>query len=308
MQEAKLPSFHSAPMDYEQLESRLSVLSKTFSCLSVGSLGHSILGRSIPLLTVGHGKKSILYVGAHHGMEWITSVLLCRFVYEFCEAVQSCRTVYRISPLEICRQYTLHIIPMLNPDGVDYQIHGPDPAHPLYPRLLSMNGNSPDFSHWQANARGVDLNHNYNAGFLEYKEYEKENGIPCGAPTKYSGTSPESEPETAALCNFVRFLSGLEIILTLHTQGEEIYYESAGQIPKHSMGILRHIAHLTGYTPSRPEGSAAYGGMTDWCIQSLGIPSFTLECGKGNNPLPLSDAPAIYGRLRELFFTLPTMV
>ena len=52
-----------------------------------------------------------------------------------------------------------------------------------------------DFTHWQANARGVDLNHNYDAGFLEYKQIEAEQGILGGGPTRYSGECPESEPE-----------------------------------------------------------------------------------------------------------------
>jgi g-D-glutamyl-meso-diaminopimelate peptidase len=197
---------------------------------------------------------------------------------------------------------------MLNPDGVEYQIHGPDPEHALYPRLLSMNGGSRDFSHWQANARGVDLNHNYNAGFLAYKEYEREHQIPCGAPTKYSGTCPESEPESAALCNYIRFISAPKLLLSLHTQGEEIYYSSNGQIPERSHAILRCMTEACGYTPAIPTASAAFGGLLDWCIQSLGIPAFTLECGKGENPLPLTDASPIYARLRMLLFTLPTLV
>ena len=39
-------------------------------------------------------------------------------------------------------------------------------------RGLKYNQQSDDFSHWQANARGVDLNHNYDSGFYEYKKIE----------------------------------------------------------------------------------------------------------------------------------------
>ena len=309
MNEAAFPiTFDRHPMDHERLCTVLDALDRRYSCLTYGCLGSSILGRSIPLCILGSGKKQILYVAAHHGMEWITSTLLCRFLYEFCDAVEKNRSPYRIDPVRLCQSYTIHVIPMLNPDGVDYQIHGPDCEHVLYPRLLSMNDGSRDFSHWQANARGVDLNHNYNAGFLAYKVYEAEHNIPCGAPTKYSGSAPESEPETAALCNYIRYLGNVDLVLSLHTQGEEIYYSSGGQIPKHTPAILPHITDLTGYTAAVPTDSAAYGGLLDWCIQSLGIPSFTLECGKGSNPLPLSDASRIYSRLRALFFSLPIMI
>jgi g-D-glutamyl-meso-diaminopimelate peptidase len=77
---------------------------------------------------------------------------------------------------------------MLNPDGVDLQIKGIEAGGILSERLLKMNGRE-DFSHWQANARGVDLNHNYDAGFHEYKKLEKENDI-CAGATRYSGEYP----------------------------------------------------------------------------------------------------------------------
>ena len=296
------------PMDHGELCRVLTALDRRYECLQLGILGKSILGRELFLARIGHGEKNLVLVGTHHGMEWITTLLLCRFLYELCDGIEKKRTLYRMPLAQVPEAYTLHFIPMLNPDGVEYQIHSPDPSHPLYPRLLSMNGGSTDFSHWQANARGVDLNHNYNAGFLEYKLYEREHKIPCGAPTLYSGTSPESEPETAALCSYLRMLGRVDLLLSLHTQGEEVYYSSGGQIPRHSEAILWQILDKSGYTPAVAHGSAAFGGLLDFSIRTLGIPAFTIECGKGKNPLPLSDAGAIYQRLREVFFTLPRMV
>ena len=295
------------PFDHSQLLIALQGMSERYSFLGIGSLGCSILGRSIPLLTLGCGKREALYVGAHHGMEWITSLILTRFVNEFCEQVQQNRTAYHISLVQLLQTHTIYIIPMLNPDGVEYQIHGIEESNPLYNRLLIMNGGSTDFSSWQANARGVDLNHNYDAGFAEYKRLEAENGISNGAPTRYSGTAPESEPEVAYLCNFIRFRE-LRAVLTFHTQGEEIFYRSAEKAPRGSSVLARRMAMLSGYTLSTAEGLASYGGLTDWCIQKLDLPSFTIECGKGRNPLPIRDAFPIYARLRELLFTIPVLL
>lgn len=196
---------------------------------------------------------------------------------------------------------------MLNPDGVNYQIHGLEKSNPLYDRVLQMNGNSSDFSHWQANARGVDLNHNYDAGFSEYKSLEAENQILGGAPTRYSGTAPESEPEVAYLCNFIRFHKNLCGVLTLHTQGEEIYYQSGNQTPAKFESIAKKLAQMSGYKLTHAEGLASYGGLTDWCVQNQGLPSFTIECGKGKNPLPITCAFPVYANLRRLFFLFPTM-
>ena len=296
---------YRTPLDHRELTRVTDLFAGRYPFLSVTSLGTSILGRSIPVLILGQGSRKVLYVGAHHGMEWLTSVLLLRFVNEFCEYYREGKSLYRVPLPVFWERFTLHVVPMLNPDGVDYQIHGPAPDNPLYDRVLAMNGGSTDFTHWQANARGVDLNHNYDAGFAEYKRLEAEQGIGCGAPTRYSGQEPESEPEVSGLCGYIRFHENFRLVLTLHTQGEEIYYRSGGKTLPGTYAAARKISSLCGYRLSEAEGLASYGGLTDWCIRSLGIPALTLECGKGVNPLPLSGFFPIYARLREVLFTAP---
>ncbi|MBR2721850.1 MAG: peptidase M14 [Clostridia bacterium] len=305
MRYKNIPLDFSKPFDSNALSECAQALSDQYPFLGIGYLGKSILGVDIPYFILGEGKKEILYVGAHHGMEWITSLLLVRFLLDACELAERKKSIHQV-PLEfLLERYTLYVLPMLNPDGVGYQIHGVDEANPLYGRLISMNGGSTDFSRWQANARGVDLNHNYDAGFWEYKKIELDNGIENGAPTKYSGECPESEPEVAYLCNFIRFHENIQGILTLHTQGEEIFYQ-AGCVPSRKQErIAKELSALTDYRLSRTEGSACFGGLTDWCVQRLGLPSYTLECGKGENPLPLTQAVPIYARLRRALFRFP---
>lgn len=293
------------PLDHALMMEYIDEFSRRYSALGVTSLGTSIMGRSIPVLTLGEGKRAVLYVGTHHAMEWITSVLLLRFVNELCELVKTKSRVFSYDTKYLLSTRTIYVIPMLNPDGVEYQIHGVEKENPLYDRLIRMNGGSEDFSHWQANARGVDLNHNYNCGFSEYKSLEGELGIFNGAPTKFSGNMPESEPEVANLCNLLRFNDNIEMIITLHTQGEEIYYTGGGKAPPRSRSIGGALSRLCGYRLAVPEGSAAYGGLTDWVVSELGRPCFTVECGKGENPLPLSDYFSIYSDIREMLFAAP---
>lgn len=302
------PLIGSAAFDHGEMMHVLECLTTKYPILDLSYLTTSILGAPIPILTVGTGAHEVLYVGAHHGMEWITALLLCRFLEELCELSMDHRPRNRRA-LPICPELCkFHVIPMLNPDGVSYQIHGVDVENPLRERLLRMNPCGEDFSKWQANARGVDLNHNYDAGFEDYKVLELENGIMQGAPTRYSGEYPESEPEVAALCNWIRFHSGLCGILTLHTQGEEIYYRSNGKCAPRSPAIAKRLSRLSGYRLSEAEGLASFGGLTDWCARGEKIPCFTLECGHGVNPLPLSDHAAIYARLRRLLLTFPSLV
>lgn len=293
--------------DYTELQKALDILQSRYDFLEIGSIGKSIFGRNIPRLTLGKGRKSVIYIGAHHGMEWITSALLIKFVEDICEEYGNGTHIFDLSTRVLLETRRIHIIPMLNPDGIDYAIHGVGEKNIMRDRVLKMNSGSPDFSCWQANARGVDLNHNYDAGFDEYKIIERRSGLFMGAPTKYSGYCPESEPETKSLCTFVRFEMP-ELALTLHTQGEELYYTSGERSASNSLPIVKTISRLTGYKIALPEGTARYGGFTDWFIDEFDKPSITLECGKGENPLPFSELDSIYGKLKRALFTAPILI
>lgn len=295
------------PFDHASLEEFIREICARYDFIELSSLTQSILGKSIPTISLGRGKRCVLYVGAHHGAEWITAALLARFINEFCEEYKRGGKMFGISLDLLFETRKILIVPMLNPDGADYSIHGPKSDHVLYSRLFRMNGCSSDFKRWQANARGVDLNHNYDSGFKAYKEIERSLGISGGARSRFSGESPESEPETSALCNLIRFHLP-EAVLTLHSQGEEIYYTSGGTVAPSSLKMGKIISKSTGYRLASPEGAAAYGGLTDWFIECFNKPSFTLECGLGENPLPISDLPRIYSDLRETFFTFPLLI
>ncbi len=294
------------PFDHAAMVEELKSLADEFSCLELRYLGSSIRERSIPLLALGNGPRRVLYVGAHHGMEWITSALLCKLIRELCQTVRDQKPVFGILPACLCSAYTIFFVPMLNPDGVEYQIHGIDETDPLYERVIRMNNGSTDLSRWQANARGVDLNHNYHAGFWEYRRIAAEQGIDDGAPTRYCGECPESEPEVSLLCDMIRFFAPWQGIMTLHTQGEEIYLSPHATLRTRQSAA--RLSRLTGYRVLHATGLASYGGLSDWCAEVMQIPAFTVECGKGCNPLPASDLFFIYTVLRKAFLLFPTIL
>lgn len=293
--------------DYSQMMDALNTLTRDSDCLKMSYIGNSILYRPIPIITVGSpgAKKSVLYVATHHATESICTLLLLKFLDEFISLRAKGQKACGINLDFMLQARKIYIVPMLNPDGVEYRLHGVEEQNPLYERVMKYSNG--DFSKWNSNARGVDLNHNYDAGFYEYKILEKEQKITQG-PTKYSGESPESEPEVSALASFIRYnIDELCGVLTLHSQGEEIYYKSLDKCPQKSEFVSKQIAKMTSYKLSNPNGTASYGGLTDWLIQKYNIPSFTLECGLGENPLPPSSLGDIYLRLRELLFTFPIL-
>lgn len=60
------------------------------------------------------------------------------------------------------------------------------------------------------------------------------------------------------------------------------------------------LAESSGYTLSQPEGMAAAGGLKDWYIEKFGRPGFTIEIGRGKNPLPITMLDEIYDRTKEM--------
>lgn len=262
-------------------------------------VGKSILGKSIYCYKIGSGKKNILAVGAHHGMEYITASVLYDFIDFITEKSARGVSSYGINLAFLLEKFTFWIIPCVNPDGVEMHLCGQENS-PLMKRQIIMNG-SGDFSAWQANSRGVDLNHNYNAGFMEYKRIEmRENILP--GKTRFSGEYPESEPETRAVASFVRVLAP-NMLISFHTQGGEIFYSPKSE---RVFKIAHRAAKSVGYEAKEAAGHSAYGGLSDYAGGVLGIPSFTVELGKGTNPLPFSSLGSLSLVARKLLILLPT--
>lgn len=286
-------------IDADGCEYGVELIGRRFGILQE-NIGESLLGRKIPMLTVGTGENVCLYVASHHGMESITSGVLLCWLWRMLEEWE------QKGPDSSCRYL---VVPMLNPDGVDLCIHGKNA--PLLSgreeviRTLHILCPDGDFSAWQANARGVDLNHNYDAAFADYKHLERAQSITAG-PTRYGGEYPESEPECRALAGLIRReQEHLSVVISLHSQGKEIYWTSNGfALPGGFEGAMR-FARLCGYTLSEPVGMAAYGGLTDYLLTALRLPALTVECGRGKNPLPVTDLPKMVAELSPALTMAP---
>lgn len=138
-------------------------------------IGKSLCGRSIDLLQLGAGDDPVLLCGAFHGMEWLTSLLLLRFTSQMAAALETGSLISDIKLGDFLRRRGVTVIPCVNPDGVEISLHGSAAAGEY--RELVHNVSCGDTSRWQANARGVDLNHNFNAGWEALHTLEREQGI-----------------------------------------------------------------------------------------------------------------------------------
>jgi len=285
---------------YEIFERDILGLKARYPFIETGVAGVSVLGRNLYYIRLGTGRNQVFYNGAHHALEWITAPLLMKFIENFLKAYTDGGNIRGYNLNSIWNQSSIYIIPMVNPDGVNLVLNGLSPDNPYYRQLISWNNGSTDFSrNWQANIRGVDLNHNYPAKWEESKASEAQYGIYGPGPTRYSGPYPLSEPETQAVAAFTTS-HDFRLVLAYHSQGEVIYWDFDNLATAEARRIGELLAQVSGYQLAETYGIASYAGYKDWFIQEYRRPGYTIEVGRGTNPLPISQFDTIYNNNEEL--------
>jgi g-D-glutamyl-meso-diaminopimelate peptidase len=156
-----------------------------------------------------------------------------------------------------------------------------------------------NFKNWNANFRGVDLNHNFDADWENLHNKEKALGIVGPSKSRFGGYKPHSEPETVALVDLCRNVN-IRHTLALHSQGEVIYWSFGKKEIPRSKRMAEILATSSGYALDVPINIATGGGFKDWFIKEFSRPGFTVEIGKGENPLPIDDAVKIYEKIKEM--------
>lgn len=299
-----LHDFYTSPPLYQNYINKLMELRNEFPFIRIFSIGQSVLGRQIFAISIGNVKEINLMAGAFHAQEWLTATLLIRYLEHLCFAIREKTSIKRVTLNQSLSQKGIVFIPMVNPDGVSIALEGAESAQMLCEFVKNIQENSE--KSWQANARGVDINHNFNAGYLELKKLEIENGITSPSPRQYGGAYAHSEPESKALVNFCN-KNNIKTAYAFHSQGEEIFYEYGYHTPSKSYYLAKLFSLLSGYTLVQNDGLYSHGGFKDYFIDKFSRPGFTIEIGRGVNPLPITDLEDIYNKLLETLVVMTIM-
>ena len=85
-----------------------------------------------------------------------------------------------------------------------------------------------------------------------------------------------------------------DLILAYHTQGEVIYWKYLDFEPASSRAIADTFAAVSGYSVEDTPYTSGFAGYKDWFIRDFNRPGYTIEAGRGTNPLPISQFDKIY--------------
>lgn len=271
----KLSDFPGEDSDFhnykELTEAVQKIAHENPDIVSLNSLGKSNEGREIWHLTISteletsRQKPSVIYMGGHHAREHLSIDVPLRLTQKLLQQ-------YRAGDERIVRLLKareIHMIPMVNPDGAEYDI---------------ATGN---YKMWRKNRRlnhdgtyGVDLNRNY--GF----KWGSGGSSKSPKADTYMGPNPFSEPETQAIKAFVEQQDNATLLLTFHTYSELILYpwgHSYDPIAdSRDISVYRNMAQKmsqwNNYVPQQAsELYQASGDTTDWAYGTQHIFSFTFE-------------------------------
>lgn len=270
-----------------------------FPFLEQGNIGYSVLGQGLKYIKFGRGNKQIFYSASIHANEWINSVLLMKFLENLSSAYLNNSTIWGVPASYLFNNYSLYIVPMLNPDGVDLVVGNLAKYNPQkyeYAKRLSQNYPQIPFPQgWKANINGIDLNLQFPAEWETAKKNKFAQGYTKPGPRDYVGTAPLVAQEALALYNFT-LRKNFFLILAYHTQGETIYWKFLNYLPPNSYEIGRHFSQVSGYLLESTPYASGFAGYKDWFIQNYNLPGYTIESGLGENPLPISQFQDIYNK------------
>lgn len=261
-------NFHN----YDEVKAELDRLSSTYSQVTkLDSIGKSIEGRELFRLRISgdlsqaDSRPGIIFMGAHHAREHLSVEVPLMLANAILEGyAKGDATMKRLVDTR-----DIHIIPMVNPDGAEYDISGN--RYKMWRKNRSQNSDG---------TMGVDLNRNYG-----YK-WGTGGSSSSGSSDTYMGPKPFSEPETQAVKALVEKHQNVTMLLSFHTFSELILYPWGHTYDPIADARDRSVFETMAKTMSKWNGYApqassdlyiASGDTTDWAYAEHKIFAFTFE-------------------------------
>jgi len=271
-------------------------LLRTYPFMRSERLATTAFGRPISTLVVGNGPRKVLYSAAFHANEWITTLILLTFARQWGEAIVSGGEIAGQNARELKDKVTIYMVPLVNPDGVDLVTGAISPDSPEYALATALSENYPNIpfpSGWKANLLGVDLNLQFPAGWMQAREIKFMQGFTRPGPRDYVGRAPLDQVESRTMEGYTQAIDPA-LVLAFHSQGEEIYWQFDDIFVPGARELGERLAQVSGYALADTPYNSSFAGYKDWFIKTYRRPGYTVEVGRGENPLPIEQFPEIY--------------
>jgi hypothetical protein len=227
---------------------------------------------------VDENEPEILYTALHHAREFVSVSQTIYYMWYLLEN-------YDKDPLikQILDHTELYFVPVVNPDGLNYNVGGYDALNDAFTRNHRKNFRDNDNNGtFEPETDGVDLNRNY--GHEWGHDDEGSSGFE-GSDT-YRGPGPFSEPETQALeyfCNTHDF----KLALNYHSYGNLLVYPwgysdsvtADSSLFSNYGELLTQLNRFVYGTGTQTVGYITNGDSDDWMYGERGIYSMTPEVG-----------------------------
>jgi carboxypeptidase T len=258
--------------NFAELTTALQKLAKENpQILKISSIGKTVGGRDIIAVritndfTLASQKPAVIYMGGHHAREHLSvEIPLMWAQYLTSEYKKGNQRI-----VNLVNSRDIHIIPAVNPDGLEYDVSGT--KYKLWRKNRSNNKDG---------TFGVDLNRNY--GYKWGTGGSSKNT----SDDTYMGLKPFSENETLAIKNYIDKHTNISTLLSVHTFSKLILYpwghsnDPIGVVNDRAVHekMAKKMATWNGYKPQQSSDLyIASGDTTDWSYGVHKIISFTFE-------------------------------
>lgn len=273
----------STPESFDSLLGTITALKNRYpDLIKVYTAGYSEGGREILMYTLGNGDKKALITGAIHAREHITTKYLLKVTEDYCNAFYSATGYYGDYDIyNLLNEYTLYIIPCINPDGLEIILSNDAPE---------KNVRVSKLSEYKANKTGVDLNRNFPLAW-DYID----NGVTAPADYYFKGYRVADAKETQALIDLCSE-NDFAFLISFHIKGNCIFWGDTYRTRSNEIykAFAQDICNSSGFLMTEPtEKATSYGGgFENWfrhqfnrpgiCIELSDVENIIKPCGNEN--------------------------
>lgn len=284
---------------YSELRTDLAQLQKRYAqhC-KVNVIGQTADKRKLYEVVIGNpdAKKHLLVIGNLHAREHMTTQLCMKQIEYYLKSYN--KKINGVKVSATLEKVAIHYVPSCNPDGtaISQKGFGAIRNKNLRKALRRMGGSS---SRWKANARGVDLNRNWNIAFRRAGRR---------GSSGYHGPKAASEREVQALVKWVNRIQKqgrITGLVSYHSTGSILY----GRCNSHATRKVRNTTtkmykvakRLTGYRLMPTESLSYAGGCSrEYFLYGREVPCITLEVGTGAAPLSGGEFSSIWRKNKNV--------